>query len=261
MKPQLMTITPKIAKQMLQANARNRQVSEPNVARLTKEMKSGRWKLNGDMIRRSKDGNILDGQHRLMAVVRSGVTIQSWVMDDVPDDVFDTIDVGKKRSTADTLSCLGEKNARDLAATLTLIERYMTGRAESQVEYSNSEMEGLLIKYPDVREHLVSNGNRTPLIQPSVLNCCHYLFSKKDPELANEFIEKVVRGIGLEMGDPWYVLRERLVENSISKAKLPKTQVWALCIKAWNYARDGKRISCLKLIREGPHAEGVPVVR
>lgn len=247
MKPEIKNITPKLAAQWLEANRNNRKLSDAHVAALSREMRSGRWKLNGDMIRRDLDGNLLDGQHRLAAVLRSGVTIRSWVMCGVPADVFDTIDVGKRRSAADTLSCLGEKDARTIAASLTLIERYMTGKAQTGVEYSNTEMEVLLRKYPDVRQHLVSNRVRTPLLKPSIMNCCHYLFWQKDPVMADEFIEKISKGVGLEMGDPWYVLRERLMNDHMSKAKLPKAHIWALCIKAWNLAREGKRCGQLKL--------------
>jgi hypothetical protein len=196
MKPTLMTVTPKIAKEMLGANNKNRRMSAPHVAKLAKAMRDGHWKVNGDQIRISTLGNVVDGQHRLMAVVRSGVSIKTWVMYDVPEDVFDTIDVGKRRSSADTLSCLGEKDARTKAAALTMIERYMTGKGWSQIEYSNTEMEGLLQKYPDVGEHLVWNKSRTPLLPASLMNCCHYLFWRKDPIMAEEFVQKISKGGG-----------------------------------------------------------------
>ena len=247
MKAELRTITPEIASEMLECNTRNRPLTEPHVASLVKEMKGGRWKINGDMIRISVDGMILDGQHRLTAVVRSGMTIQSWVIDGLPNDVFDTIDVGKRRSSGDTLVCRGEQNAHRLSAALIMIDKYMTGRVEKTVKYSNTEVEGLLAKYPDVRLSLMTSTNGKGLLLPSVLDACHYLFSKKDPALTEVFMEKIFKGVGLEEGDPFYVLRERLLVNSHSNAKLPKAFVMCLCIKAWNNARQGNKISKLQL--------------
>ena len=247
MKAELKTITPEIAAKMLEANTSNRPLTEANVAGLVKEMKGGRWKVNGDMIRFSDSNIIIDGQHRLYAVVRSGITIQSWVMDGLPSDVFDTIDVGKRRSAGDTLGCRGEKNACRMAAALIMIDKYMTGRVEKSVQYSNTEVEGLLGKYPDVRESLMTTMNGKGLLLPSVLDSCHYLFSKKDPVMTEVFMEKILKGVGLEEGDPWYVLRERLLTNSIANAKLSKAFMMALCIKAWNAARQGKRITKLQL--------------
>jgi len=247
MKPELKTITPEIAAKMLESNTANRPLTEVHVVSLVKEMKGGRWKINGDMIRISVANVIIDGQHRLHAVVRSGITIQSWVMEGLPDDVFDTIDVGKRRSSGDTLGCRGEKNAHRLAAALIMIDKYMTGRVEKSVQYSNTEVEGLLAKYPEVRTSLMTTMNGKGLLLPSVLDCCHYLFSKKDPVMTEVFMEKIFKGVGLEEGDPWYVLRERLLTNSIANAKLSKALMMALCIKAWNAARQGKRITKLQL--------------
>ncbi len=260
MKAELKTITPELANEMLEANTANRPLKEVQVATLAKEMKAGRWKVNGDMIRFSDSNVIIDGQHRLEAVVRSGITIQSWVMYGLPSDVFDTIDVGKRRSAGDTLACRGEQNACRLASMLVMIDKYMTGRMEISVSYSNTEIEGLLQKYPDVRKSLMTNLNNKGLLLPSVLDACHYLFSKKDPVMTAVFMDKVYKGVGLEEDDPWYVLRERLLANSMAPAKLSKPLMMALCIKAWNAARQGKRIVRLALVFNDKKLAVYPVI-
>lgn len=233
--------------EMLKANAINRTVNKGNLDVLVKELKAGRWKVNGDTIRFTEDNILIDGQHRLLAVVRSGITIQTFVTYGLQADVFDSIDVGKRRSGGDTLSCLGEKNARRMSAALVMIDKYMTGRLQKSIVYSNTEIQGLLVKYPDIRITLKTTLNAKGLIVGSALDSCHYLFSKKDPVMTEIFIEKIFKGVGLEEGDPWYVLRERLLTNSMSTAKLSTEFMMALCIKAWNAARQGKQISHLKL--------------
>lgn len=260
MKTKIETITPQIAAKLLESNLNNRPLTEAHVASLVKEMKNGRWKVNGDNIRISDKHVIIDGQHRLNAIVKSGVTIQSWVMRGLSDDVFDTIDVGKRRSAGDTLGCRGEKNAHRLCAALIMVDKYMTGRVESSVHYSNTEVEDLLLKYPDIRSSLFPGRGRKGLIRPSVFEACHYLFSKKDTAMAESFLEKVERGTGLTEGDPWYVLRERLLHNSLSAAKLSKPLEMALCIKAWNAARQGKQITKLVLNLVDGRLESFPVV-
>jgi hypothetical protein len=261
MKAELKTITPALAKKMLENNIGNRALTAWHVDELAKEIKAGRWKINGDMIRISVSGRILDGQHRLTAIIKSGMTIQTWVMEGLADDIFDTIDVGKKRSGGDTLGCLGEKNAYRLASALIMVDKYMTGRSEKSVAYSNSEVEELLAKYPEVRDSIQTSAKGMKLLLPSIMDACHYLFSRKDPVAANLFIDRVLRGSGIEEGDPEYVLREKLVYNSLAKAKLSKAHVFALCIKAWNHARAGKKIQHLKLNeREGKLIE-FPVVQ
>jgi hypothetical protein len=261
MKAELRTITPQWASKILaERNSGNRAMSRLHVEALAKEMRRGKWKVNGDTIC-VNGARLIDGQHRLAAVVLSGVTIQSFVIEGLSSDVFDTKDVGKRRSAGDTLGVRGEKDANRLAAMLQLIDKYMTGRSEKSVNYSNTEIEELLEKYPDARHSVQTSYKNKGLITPSVLDACHYLFSRKDPDLASEFVEKVVRGAGLEEGTPWYVLRERLVGNSLSKAKLSRTYLMALCIKAWNHARAGTVVRFLRWREKGEAVEPFPMVK
>lgn len=248
MKPSLKTITPLVAKKMLEKNVGNRALTPWHVDRLANEMKSGLWKVNGDMIRIGENGRVLDGQHRLHAVIKSQITIQTWVMENMPDDIFDSIDqLQKIRSGGDTLGCAGEKNAYRLSAALILIDKYYTGRVEKSVRYSNGEIEDLLDKYPEARFAIRTDVNSRGIILPSILDASTYLFKLKDPELSTKFLNCVIQGYNLQPGEPALVLREKLLANAMAKAKLNKAHVFALCIKAWNHARAGRNITHLKL--------------
>jgi len=261
MKANLMTITPEWAEKTLaDKNAGNRPMNKRHVESLAKEMKKGNWKVNGDTI--CMNGTkLIDGQHRLAAVVLSEVTIQSFVVEGLSSDVFDTKDVGKRRSAGDTLGVRGEANACRLAAALPIIDQYYTGRSDMRVTYTNTEMEELLAKYPDARQSLQTGHSTKGLIIPSVLDACHYLFSRKDPAMADEFVEKILKGTGLEEGAPWYVLRERLVGNSLAKAKISRPYMLALCIKAWNFQRTGAKLRFLRWREKGDAAESFPVIQ
>lgn len=261
MKAELTTITPEWARKILnEKNTGNRAMSRLHVDTLAKEISKGRWKVNGDTI--CLNGNrLIDGQHRLAAVVQSGIAIQSFVIEGLPSDVFDTKDIGKRRSPGDTLGVRGEQNACRLAACLVMIDKYMTGRVDKATTYSNTEIEELLEKYPEARNSLQVSQAKKGLLTPSVLDSCHYLFSRKNLQLADDFVQKVTHGTGLQEGEPWYVLRERLVRNSLSKAKIQKPYLMALCIKAWNFARSGKTVRCLRWREEGNATESFPVIQ
>ena len=179
----------------------------------------------------------------------------------VPDDTFNTIDTGKRRSASDTLSCDGEKSSIKLAAALILVDRYITGRVSKAASYSNSDVQELLKKYPEIRESIIYIKNASALLPHSILHACHYLFSKKDQKLANEFITKVFKGVGLEEGDPFYALREKLLSNSIAASKLQNESLLAYCITAWNHARKKTIVNILRVT----HIEGkllaMPVIQ
>lgn len=260
MNTQHITITPEWAKRVIETqNTKNRAINQLHVKRLAKAMTDGVWIENGDTICFSGD-TLVDGQHRLHAVVKSDIPIKCLVVYGLRAEAFETKDIGKRRSHSDTLSSIGQKNANRLGAALTLIGKYMSGNAELNVTYTNQEILGLLDQYPDLPESISSTLKRSPILIPSVMDVCFYLFKKKDPKLADEFMEKVVSGASLNEGSPWLTLRELLMKNSLSRSKFPKEHVFALCIKAWNAARHNRPVKVLYWRSEGQSAESFPVI-
>lgn len=261
MKTTTLTITPEQAEEMLKGNVCNRPLNEAHVRVLMREMQNGRWKLNGDTICLN-GSRLIDGQHRLEACRRAGVPFTTIVVEGLSEDVFDTKDCGKRRSASDTLSLRGERNTARLAATLQFVDRYMTGRMETFVRYTNTEVEELLVKYPGARVSVSKCINDTKRLLPfSVLAGCHYLFAQKDAVLADRVIEMILKGANLQEGEPMYVLRERLLQNSMAKAKLSGPYLAALFIKAWNHVRSGNRVRFLRYRELGENPEPFPVVR
>lgn len=103
----LVTITPEMAEEMLKKNIGNRKINQANVNRIAADMATGNYKLNGETIKISPNGEILDGQHRLLAAVKSGMTFKTYVVYNVERESIGTIDMGKGRSVADSLNVMG----------------------------------------------------------------------------------------------------------------------------------------------------------
>lgn len=105
-----MTITPDMAAELLQRNVRNRSVSRETVEAYARDMRNGSWVLNGESIKFNRLGELIDGQHRLHAIISAGVQATLFVIYDLPDGalengmtVMDTVDRGRTRSVADQL--------------------------------------------------------------------------------------------------------------------------------------------------------------
>lgn len=258
MKHYTITMTPQIAEEWLKANTRNRPVKEAHVRHLAREMAAGRWKENGESIKRNGTA-LLDGQHRLLACVKCGKPFRTLVVEGLPSDVFDTIDQCVPRSGSDTLAVMGEKNTKRLSAALGLLDKYITGRMAGSVKYSNADIEELLLRHPGIRSSTERSDLKTRLLPPALASFLHYIFSQKDPALADQFMDQVLRGKGLSEGQPVYLLRERLVDNSLAKAKLSPAYIAALAIKAWNFTRAGKSITYLRFRDRGEAAEAFPI--
>ena len=72
MEIKLETITPEKAKSILQNNNANRPLNENHILFLAREMLAEQWMATPDTIKIGHHGNLLDGQHRLSALVESG---------------------------------------------------------------------------------------------------------------------------------------------------------------------------------------------
>lgn len=99
----VMTVTPALAERWLTMNKNNRRLRPSHVTHLANQMKQGRWMLSPEPIVFSKRGRLLDGQHRLNAVIQSGCDIKASVALVENEEVFSILDQGLKRTNSDIL--------------------------------------------------------------------------------------------------------------------------------------------------------------
>ena len=83
----IMDITPETAKQLLSTSPGNRKIRYWHVCMLADSMSRGEWRVTSQGIGIDRNGNLRDAHHRLMAVVKSGVTIKSVVVMGLPYDL------------------------------------------------------------------------------------------------------------------------------------------------------------------------------
>lgn len=266
-------VTPEMAERLLENNPKNRNISERHVSKLIREMEGGRWKLNGDAIRIS-NGILLDGQHRLEAARRSKMPFESLVIVGLDAGVFDTIDAGRARTAGDALSINGEKNAARLAATLRFVNQYQIGKAASRGNYSTTEVEEILHKYPKVRDSVqrtadLAADSRLP-IPFAICAGLHFLFLEKDKDLADKVLEQLVKGGTTQSSSPFdniasnpiHLVRERHIQAGLKGQRIAPEVSAALVIKAWNALRrndtSGKAITYR---RGGDNPETFPEIQ
>lgn len=259
MRASVLKITPEVAKVMLDMNNNNRPINKVTVARYAEEMKAGRWKLNGEPII-INGHRLLDGQHRLHACVRSGVSFSALVVEDVGDDVFDTIDQGDKRTASNVLSIAGVPNGNIVAGAV----RWITNLKASIGKGSINTHEGARLcssamvldyvrKNPDIAKSARAALNAyaaCKVFVPSMLTAFHYMFSEINQEDADSFISALGSGEGLREGDPRLTLRNRMIDRSTKLHKERNEWVAILFIYSWNAYREGRRLTKL-LYREG----------
>lgn len=264
------SITPALAQRWLNTQHVNRSPRQTYVDQLAGAMERGEWELNGEAIVLDATGNLLDGQHRLLAVVQSGKTIRSVVVEGVDAKAFATIDSGRSRTLKDVLQIRGEGFAGHLAAALNWLAVYRrTGqfRLDHSGPQTIHQAELLLAGCPGLRESVKAGDAATRRqrlgISGPLLGAMHYVFSEIEASDAEFFFEQLRVGAGMATTDPIQVLRERLLAaaGSRSQRALTATEATALVIKAWNLYRSGERITTIRWMSGGAHAEPYPEPR
>ena len=110
MESKVVSITPEMAKEMLEKNmANNRKINHDTVRRYARIMKAGGWNLTHQGIGFDEQGELIDGQHRLMAIVMANVPVKMLVTYGVKhtDGEALTIDMGRKRTTLNIMQISG----------------------------------------------------------------------------------------------------------------------------------------------------------
>ena len=104
MKVEIVNVTPQMAADWLRANSGNRAIRRGAVDGLKLAFQRGEYKRTHQGIAFSISGRLLDGQHRLTAIseLRDGV-FPMVVTTELPDDAFLVMDIGAKRTAADSL--------------------------------------------------------------------------------------------------------------------------------------------------------------
>lgn len=105
----ILDVTPQLAEDWLtHCNTHNRKLIDAHVDYLAAEMKAGRWRLTHQGIAFSVNRVLLDGQHRLWAIVMSEQTVPLRIFVNEPPEAMDVLDTGKRRSNDQILSLAGD---------------------------------------------------------------------------------------------------------------------------------------------------------
>lgn len=244
------TIGPEEAMTLLENNGANRKVSLSGVEFLTKEMLRGNFKNNGDVIRISNTGALLDGQHRLHAIIASKKRLDLNFCEGLDDDCFDVIDVGKKRDAADILSAIGNRSHpfELAAATRILFSIETKGSFNSSDRYPNSDIIKYVQTHPELSDtvsYVYKENKKFRMISASVAAALYYLFINKHNEQGQDFFQKFWTGIDLHKNHPIWMLRDKLIRNSVAKTKIKQVDKMKLVIIAWNHFRKNKDVTKL----------------
>lgn len=250
-------VTPDIAFRWLtEHNTWNRDISQIRVDGYVREMTEGRWRFNGEGIQFDWNGVLLNGQHRLSAIVESETTQTFLIVRGLDPQTQITMDQGTRRAPDDQLKIAHIDANKTVAAAIRLYLQWTRGRFfgdQVRLKISTGEVVEWAQANPAAVEFLRGlSPNRLAgaRVVPSITAAVWYRLSEIDAEDAGEFIGAVCSGVG-EVTSPTHVLREKFTRNKESGIRMSPRDVVGFYVQAWNAFRAGRSITKLQRPKGG----------
>jgi hypothetical protein len=257
-------VTPQMAAELLDHNAMNRPLRQPHVYRIARQIEEGKWQFNGDTIKISDTGDVLDGQHRLWAIMEAQVPVETIIVRGIEKEAFSTMDaIRQPRSAADTVARLGHARHRnEIATALTWLLRWQRGVIENfrdpRNRIENSDVEEAFGAHPLILRAVEQCARFRAFTNVGLLSFAFYVMSNRRPEIAEQMLDIMENPTKIAMDDPFFRLRAFFIEDR-GRRKEPH-MVIALIFKAANAAAAGRRIKMLKWSNQGATAEQFPTL-
>ena len=257
-------VGPLLAKKWMETNKDNRPIRTHLFRSMALDMSNDNWDDNGETIKFDEDGNLIDGQHRLLAIIESNKTIEMLVVWGLKRKVQDTIDTGAKRTFADNLHRKGEKNAFVLASIVRKVSLWENGLSPGKkTALSNYTLTRTLEKYPELREIAIKANNiaQKSSLVASIAGYCWWAFAQVSEKDCKHFFDRLADLHNSTKGNPIDALKLRL-QKIKNKDYESVSEIWltAVTIKAWNKFRRGETWEYVDFRSGGATPEKLPIV-
>lgn len=210
------TVTPDKAREYLDGNYGNRVIRQSWVDSLAGMMLRGEWTTTHQGIAFAPDGRLLDGQHRLLAIVRTGKPVDMLVTRNLSEDAFRHIDGGRTRSNADRVKLL-EDDAEN-AIAVSIVRTYLvTAIVKSTNLVSIDMIDNAFLSMADAVAEVASEfrkAKQRPVTRAPV-GAAAVVYLDKHPTRGRKFLEQLVSGRDLPARSPVLLLRESLIAGRI----------------------------------------------
>ena len=181
-------VSPEEALKFLGKMCHNRRLKPSLVKKYAAAILAGQWKVNGEAIVLSKSGILLDGQHRLRAIVKAGIPVPMIIITGIDDsrEVLATINDGASRTLTDVIVMDGCVVNNIHTATLRSMMQGITqtSKAETQVAFSKIDLMNKFEKHKDAIDFAVQAlRNRKGIISAptaAAIARAYYHISKAD---------------------------------------------------------------------------------
>jgi len=252
----------------------NRGIRWTHVQRIADKMKARLWKPNAEVVKVDWNGVVVDGQHRLLGVIRSGVTVEMDVCYGVEPDSVYTMDEGRNRHLRDKISrefpdLKRKKIYREIATIYTKVldydvtseDGYQAWGRRNRGSWNYPEVFKWVRKNKAALEFIVGEckreGGREFMRPLSIMGALYFICHRVNPEEAVAFFTMMIDGLGYKKGkeDPAYWCRREIERLHAERGKGGDPARWpymtAVC-RAFNAHLRGEPLHGLRDLRVNP---------
>lgn len=216
MKFAIVNVTPELAQSWLAMNTNNRPVSVRRVNDYAKDMAAGNWELTHQGVAISVDNVIADGQHRLLAIVKSGITVPMLVTLDLPTKAIIAVDRGYARSISAAIN-MAYEGTEWITPQVAAITRWVydydrsSNSTSSEILQAATEVQSSLM-YAIAQTKGAAAGIRRAPVVGTIALLHHY---NTNTDRLDDFCRKLVTGVVGGAADSAVLrLREWLLTSS-----------------------------------------------
>jgi len=254
-KHKVRTITPEVAREMLARGSNPRKLRPVVVERYARDMEAGRWTDSAAPIQLSPDGVVVDGQHRLSAVIKSGCSIDFVIAHGVTNTR--NIDNGFPRTPSDYVGFeLGMNNSEVIVVTIRrLFACWMSDVPHKTQARTREEILSFLEANPYIADLIGScskyriDGVLSHADAATLL--CAVWCSGGDVEKCREFLKGLSTGENLCRNDPRLALIHALRGAKFTGRAAMVKRVWLLFRAHQAFVR-GEKLTRMQYSKDYP---------
>ncbi len=204
----MMEITPSLASEMIKCNTHNRKIRHTVVAKYVLEILAGEWYPTASGIGFDSNGVLLDGQHRIQAIIDANTPAMCLVVLNLPPASQEKVDRQTRRNLTDVFIVAGLACWKQEVQIATFLARRGDGRVMENGRFQFQSPPDCAVRE---RLSLHSIALKAILSQPQVRQekglrvgslAAIVLYYEAAPEKALEFLRRLRNGFGSSNDEP-----------------------------------------------------------
>lgn len=214
-------VTPEIAAAWLELNDNYRVWQQSVTDRWVRQIETGAWLVTHEALGFDWNGALFDGQHRLRAIVQSGVTVPMRVVTGITPEAAGVVNTGAPRTADDALRNAGFHNVSTIATTVRFWARRSSKRGKATLQPNEvlsmaNAMDGLQA-VAQAAQGVYNAQTGALMMQAGPVCIAGYLIhDTRPPMVVSEyfkFLTSVATGADLKAGSAALALSQRLTRE------------------------------------------------